>query len=310
VTGSGRPRRGAAIRHDPAAPLDPVVPPGPSPVDLHTHTTRSDGVLEPDVLVEAAAAAGIRSLAITDHDTLAGYRSIVERGAIPAGLTLLSGVEINAVVQDRADLWESELHILGFGMDAADEAFEAALSAQRGRRRERFGRTVTRLRELGLPIDHQLEAMPEDDDDALGRPTIARALIGAGFADSVEDAFQRLIGRGCPAYVPREGLDPAQAIAVIRSAGGLAALAHFREAIDRPEVVRELIAVGLAGLEVHYRSFDRPTTDAMAGVAARLRLLPTGGSDYHGDTGSYADAHARLWVPPDVATALSVALGG
>jgi hypothetical protein len=298
------------VRHDPAAPVDPVVPPGPSRVDLHAHTTRSDGVLEPDVLVEAAAAAGVRTLAITDHDTLAGYRSIVERGAIPAGLTLLSGVEINAVVKDRPDLWESELHILGFGMDPADEAFEAALSSQRGRRRERFARTVTRLRELGLPIDHELEAMPADDDDALGRPTIARALIGAGFADSVEDAFQRLIGRGCPAYVPREGLDPAQAIAVIRSAGGLAALAHFREAIDRPEVVRELIAVGLAGLEVHYRSFDRPTTEAMAGVAARLRLLPTGGSDYHGDTGSYADSHARLWVPPDVATALSAALGG
>ena len=284
------------------------MPPGPSLVDLHTHTTRSDGVLEPDVLVEAAAAAGVRTLAVTDHDTLAGYRSIVERGAIPAGLTLLSGVEINAVVQDRADLWESELHILGFGMDPADEAFEAALSAQRGRRRERFARTVTRLRELGLPIDRQLEAMPEDDDDALGRPTIARALIGAGFADSVEDAFQRLIGRGCPAYVPREGLDPAQAIAVIRSAGGLAALAHFREAIDRPEVVRELIAVGLAGLEVHYRSFDRPTTDAMAGVSARLRLLPTGGSDYHGDTGSYAESHGRLWVPATVGANLRARL--
>jgi hypothetical protein len=265
-------------------------------------------VLEPDVLVAAAAAAGVRTLAITDHDTLAGYRSIIARDGIPAGMTLLSGVEINAVVRDRPDLWESELHILGFGMDPADAAFEAALAAQRGRRRERFARTVTRLRELGLPIDRQLETLQEDDDDALGRPTIARALIAAGFATSVEDAFQRLIGRGCPAYVPRDGLDPAQAIAAIRAAGGIAALAHFREAIDRSGIVRDLMAAGLAGLEVHYRSFDRPTTEAMAGVAAHLGLLATGGSDYHGDTGSYGDSHRRLWVPPGVADALTAAI--
>jgi 3',5'-nucleoside bisphosphate phosphatase len=294
-------------RHDPATPSDPVVPPGPSPVDLHTHSTRSDGVLEPAVLLGAAAAAGVRVISLTDHDTLAGCRDLVSADAVPPGLQLIPGVEINAVV-DRQDLWESELHILGFGMDLDDDAFEAILRGQRARRRERFERTVVRLRELGLAIDEQLARLDLRSDDALGRPTIARALVTAGHATSVDDAFQRLVGRGGPAYVPRSGLGPTGAIDAIRAAGGIASLAHFREGATRRYLVVELIGAGLGGLEVYYRSFDRPTTEAMAGLAADLGLLATGGSDFHGDTGTYAESHARLWVPPEVGTALDDAL--
>ena len=236
TTGSaGRAR--PARRYDPVQPAHPVVPPAPSPVDLHTHSTRSDGVLAPAVLLRDAVSVGVRQLALTDHDTLAGYRDVVAAGAVPPGVELIAGIEINAVVSDRADLWESELHILGFGMDPADEPFEAILAAQRARRRERFDRTVRRLRELGFAVDAELDSLDLTDDDALGRPTIARALVRSGYALSVEDAFQRLIGRGCPAYVPREGLGPAGAIAAIRAAGGVAALAHFREAVDRHDVV-------------------------------------------------------------------------
>jgi predicted metal-dependent phosphoesterase TrpH len=300
----GPPRR----RHDPAAPPDPVIPPAPSPVDLHTHTSRSDGVLVPAELVTAAAACGVSTLAIADHDTLAGYREVVATGAVPAGLTLIPAVEINGLVDRDLGLWEGELHILGYGMDPEDDAFEAALAAQRGQRRIRFDRMVDRLRQLGLPIDAQVADIDRTRDDALGRPTIARALIAAGHADSVEDAFRRLVGQGCPAYVPRQGLGPAQAIAAIRASGGLAALAHFREAPDRPDVLRELMAAGLRGLEVHYRSFDRPTTEAVGAVARALGLLATGGSDYHGDTQAYAEAHAQLWVPPEAAVELAQAL--
>jgi len=299
------PNRPPARRHDPVEPPDPIVPAGPSPVDLHAHSTRSDGVLEPAVLLAAAAEVGVRTFALTDHDTLAGCRDVIASGSIPHGLELIPGVEINAVMPDRADLWESELHVLGFGMDLADEPFEAALVAQRGHRRERFERTVAILRGLGLGIDAQLARLDLRSDDALGRPTIARALIGAGHASSVEDAFRRLIGRGCPAYVPRAGLGPVEAIAAIRAAGGVAALAHFREAVERPEIVSELVEAGLEGLEVYYRSFDRPTTEAMRERAAELGLLATGGSDYHGDTGTYAEAHARLWVPTEAATAVA-----
>jgi 3',5'-nucleoside bisphosphate phosphatase len=297
-------------RHDPLAPIGEgrVIPPGPSTIDLHTHTTRSDGVVAPVTLVGQVAAAGVRMLALTDHDTLAGYREVVAAGAIPTGLTLVAGVEINAIVTKDLGLWEGELHILGFGMDPDDEAFEAALVAQRARRRERFERTVARLRELGLPIDGHVEGIGIDDNDALGRPTVARALIAAGHATSVEDAFKRLLSWGSPAYVPRTGMGPSMAISTIRAAGGLPVLAHFAEAPARIELVRELVEEGLAGLEVYYRTFDAASVAAVGVIADSLGLLKTGGSDYHGDLGSYAETYAGLWVPPEVGVRLEAAL--
>jgi predicted metal-dependent phosphoesterase TrpH len=274
---------------------------------LHAHSTRSDGVLAPAALVEAVAAAGVRVFSLTDHDTLAGYRDLAA-GELPAGLTLIPGVEINALVTRDLGLWEWELHILGFGMDPADETFEAVLTTQREARRVRFDRTVVQLREVGLPIDAQVDALQVGDDDALGRPTIARALIAAGFASSVEDAFSRIIGYGGPGYVRREGLGPEEAIDAIAAAGGIPVLAHFREAPHRVEVVRELVDAGLRGLEVYYRTFDQDTVEAVGAVATDLGLLATGGSDYHGDLGPYADAHAALWVPPVVGEELVAAL--
>jgi predicted metal-dependent phosphoesterase TrpH len=256
-------------------------------------------VLEPAALVRDVAAAGVRVFSLTDHDTLAGYRELAAT-ELPPGLTLIPGVEINALVTRDLGLWEGELHILGFGMDPGDEAFEAALAAQRWARRTRFDRTVQLLRELGLPIDAQVAALEVGADDALGRPTIARALIAAGFASSVEDAFSRIIGHGSPGYVRREGLGPEEAIAAIAAAGGIPVLAHFREAPARLAVMRELVEAGLRGLEVHYRTFDEGSVRLVGDVARRLGLIATGGSDYHGDLGTYAEAHASLWVPPQV----------
>lgn len=301
-----RPKR--ARRHDPAVADYGVIPPAPSTIDLHAHSTRSDGVLTPAALVRDVAAAGVRLFSLTDHDTLAGYRDLVAARVVPPDMTLIPGVEINALVTRDLGLWEGELHILGFGMDPDDAAFEAALARQRAARRSRFDRTVALLREIGMPIDAQVAGLDTADDDALGRPTIARALIAAGFATSVEDAFTRIIGHGMPGYVRREGLGPEEAIHAIRAAGGLPALAHFREAPTRSDVLRELVDVGLGGLEVYYRAFDQPTVDAMAAVARGLRLVMTGGSDYHGDLGPYADSHARLWVPPEVGDALGAAV--
>jgi predicted metal-dependent phosphoesterase TrpH len=280
---------------------------GASVVDLHTHTLRSDGVLTPVELVRAAAEAGITTLAITDHDTLAGIRDLVLGRAMPAPIELITGVEINALARG-IPLQDGELHILGFGMDLDDAAFEAKLSAQRAARRVRFERTVAKLREIGLAIDDQVAGLDPDDDDALGRPTIARALIAAGFATSVEDAFRRLIGWGGPAYVPREGLGPREAIEAIRAAGGLPVLAHFSEAPSQMPLLRELIGFGLGGLEVYYRTFQPETVTMVGAVASTLGLVATGGSDYHGDLMSYAEAHATLDVPASVAGALRAAL--
>lgn len=294
-------------RHE--LPGDPVIPPGPSTIDLHTHTARSDGILEPRELAAQAAAAGVRILAVTDHDTLAGVRELVAAQTVPAGLELVPGIELNAVVRDRPELRESEVHVLGLGVNLDDEALEATLARQRDARRIRYDRMVRRLAELGLPIDDALSALPEiGDDDALGRPRVARAMIAKGYVTSIEEAFQRYLSRGRPGYVPREGLGPVEAIRAIRAAGGVASLAHFSEAPQQGAVIKELQDAGLAGIEVYYRTFDAQTVAAMEAFAAARGLIATGGSDYHGDTEPYAATHAALWVPPTVEGPLRAAM--
>jgi predicted metal-dependent phosphoesterase TrpH len=258
-------------------------------------------------LVEAAAAAGIRHLSITDHDTLAGLPAANEAAA-RAGIELIAGLEINTIADDADGFHEGELHVLGYGIDPEHVGLRAALDIQRQQRRRRFWLIVERLNELDLSIDDVIHRIPLDDDDALGRPTIARALVAEGHAENVDDAFGRLLTRGRPAYVPRQGLGPRGAIEAITGAGGIAVLAHFAEAADRPNVVRELMQLGLRGLEVYYRPFAADTVDRLRDLAQELRLVPTGGSDYHGDRESYAEAHAALWVPPEVATSLRSAI--
>ena len=296
--------RAALSRHG-----SPAVPEYPSRVDLHTHSCRSDGVLEPRVLVEAAAAVGVRVLALADHDTLAGVRELCAPGAAPLPLDLVPAVEINSIASGIERLWEGELHILGLGVDPQDEAFEAALERQRSSRSIRFGLMVARLRELGMPVDEQAEALKTEPGSALGRPQIARMLVATGAAPSVDVAMRDLLARGKPAYIARQGLGPVEAIAAIRAATGLAVLAHFPDAPARRDLVTGLIAAGLGGLEVHYRRFDADTVTAMAALARTLRLVPTGGSDYHGDGETYAQAHAAISVPDEDATELFAALG-
>ena len=312
-TGSLRYRRDAGK----ATQGEPVVPPHPSRVDLHTHSRRSDGVLEPLELVTAAAAVGVQVLALSDHDTLAGVRELTASGRPPLPLELLPAVEINSVATGIARLWEGELHILGLGVDLHDEAFEATLERQRGFRVTRFHRIVDRLRQMGYPVDDQVNeylaasgaTVGASLGASLGRPQIARCLVAARYASSVDDAMQRLLGRGRPAYVPREGLGPTEAISAIRAAGGLPSLAHFADAHERRELIEELAAAGLGGLEVHYRHFDAATVADLGEVARELRLAQTGGSDYHGDAETYAEAHASLYVPNEDATNLFALLG-
>jgi predicted metal-dependent phosphoesterase TrpH len=147
-------------------------------------------------------------------------------------------------------------------------------------------------------------------DDALGRPTLARALVAAGHAENVDDAFQRVLGHGRPGYVPRTGLEPVAAIRAIRAAGGIASLAHFPEATTHVPLVRDLMAEGLDGLETHHRSFEAETREAMGGLARSLRLVETGGTDYHGDLGPYAETHALLVMPDELVERLAEAIAG
>jgi predicted metal-dependent phosphoesterase TrpH len=294
-----------------------ITPPEPAVIDLHTHSSRSDGVLEPAELLAAARASGIRVLAITDHDSLAAYRKLAAGNgngngnghSSRLGLDLVPAVEINSVLSGDDGLLEGELHVLGYGVDPADEAFEQLLADQRSQRRRRFDRVVERLRDLGLSVDAEIEQLTFHDEAALGRPTLARALVRAGHADSVDDAFRRILAGGRPGYVPREGVGPRAAIRAIRAGGGLPVLAHFADAPSRQGLLRGLMTIGLGGLEVYYRGFDAETVIALEATARTLRLLPTGGSDYHGDRESYAEAHAHLWVPREVGLELGTALG-
>jgi 3',5'-nucleoside bisphosphate phosphatase len=322
-TPRGSDRRSGDVLTAPADPAPPrftdraarrmtgpaVVPAYPSRVDLHTHSRRSDGVLEPGELVAAAAAVGVRTLALADHDSLAGVHELTAAGAAELPLDLVPAVEINSVAAGIGDLWEGELHILGLGVDPNDAAFEAALDRQRNLRAARFSLIVARLRELGLPVDREAAALRPEPGSSLGRPQIARLLVAAGHAPSVDAAMQQLLARGKPGYVARQGIGPHEAIAAIRSAGGLASLAHFADAPARQALVADLVAAGLGGIEVHYRHFDADTVAEMAALAAALHLVPTGGSDYHGDGETYAQAHATLFVPDEDAAGLFEALG-
>lgn len=273
-------------------------------VDLHSHTRRSDGVTEPLDLYAAAREYGMRLVAITDHDTLAGYRQLRDAGlgtaAGEAGPELLPGVEINTVSSsgwEGSEPGREELHVLGLGVDPDDDEFEAALQLQRERRRERIERLVARLRDLGMPVDAYLEQTLPGSVASAGRPHIGRAMVLAGYAASLDEAMTEWLAPGAPAWIPRQGMDVRQAIAAIRRAGGIPSLAHFPYAPTRLDLLRQLRDLGLGGLEVHYRAFPPDVVTAMAATAASLALVPTGGSDYHGDAMTYAEAQDRTRVP-------------
>jgi len=286
-------------------------------VDLHTHTARSDGVLEPLDLGEQMRAWGSTVVAITDHDTLAGARELLAAGdadAWAAGPRIIVGVEINTAPDDdvrtAAEATDDlgELHILGLGVDPDDPDYEAVLREQRSGRRTRLERILQRLDDLELPVREHLPQV-RGGIDALGRPHIARALVAAGHAESVNDAFRRYLEPGAPAYVRRSGIGPRAAIESIVAAGGIASLAHAPWAPDRRAVIDRLVDWGLGALEVHYRGWDEERVERMAAFADERGLLATGGSDYHGDDGDYATAQALTWVPPRVADRLLAALG-
>ncbi|MEP7378589.1 MAG: PHP domain-containing protein [Chloroflexota bacterium] len=286
-------------------------------VDLHSHSDRSDGVLPPAELYRQMTQVSLEIAALADHDTLAGYRLLrdqIATGALPVGPQLICATEINSVA-DRAlielgiELEEGELHILGYGVDADDGAFEAKLEGQRNARQTRLLLMIERLRELGVPIDDQI-APALASDEAVGRPHVARAMVAAGHVDTVQGAFDEWIDRNGPAYVPRQGMRSRDAIDAILAAGGIPVLAHYGAAPEQPTLIKLLMDWGVRGLEVYYRRFSVDTVSAMAGLATRLNLLATGGSDYHGDTMSYVESTKTTYVPREAGEQLLAALAG
>jgi 3',5'-nucleoside bisphosphate phosphatase len=249
-------------------------------IDLHTHTTASDGRCTPEELVSRAVAAGVRVLAVTDHDTLAGCGAAAAACA-RAKITFVPGIEVTAVV-DGADV-----HVLGYFVQTHSPAFMSFLAGQRERRVDRVRDMVRRLSENGIALDVDAILAPGLTDSArsVGRPWIARALVEAGHVPNIAEAFNRWLSRGRPAFVPREGASPAEVFDHIHAAGGIASLAH-PVLVKHDEWLPGFAQSGLDALEAYHSDHDELTTSHYVGIAKTLRLGVSGGSDYHAD-----DAH-------------------
>ena len=251
-------------------------------IDLHLHTTASDGTLTPSTLVARAAGAGLRIIAITDHDTLDGLEEA--RGAATThGIRLIDGVEITAVEDQR------DVHLLGYFVDPANGGLRDFLSTQRADRVRRVREMASRLATLGFPVDVEslIAGAALKPGRSVGRPQIAAALVAAGHARDWQDAFDRLIGTDGAAYVARRGARPEDAIGIVRRAGGLVSMAH--PAVTKLDhIIPRLASAGMAALEVRHSDHDAAAEQHYRALAAQHGLAVSGGSDYHGDGGHRA----------------------
>ena len=250
-------------------------------IDLHAHTTRSDGTDSPTQLVERAAALGVDVLGLTDHDTFDGWAEAV--AALPPGMTLVPGVEVSAVWHEPE--FRIGVHILGYLPDPTDPALSGALARLRDSRDRRARIMVDRLVEAGYPITWS-QVCEHAAHGAVGRPHIARALVDASVVDSVSSAFAELLNSASPYYVHKDDIPALEAVALIGAAGGVSALAHslarLRGAVIGDADIAELAAAGLAAVEVDHPDHSPEDRTRLAGVAAELGLIRLGSSDYHG----------------------------
>ncbi len=243
--------------------------------DFHLHSACSDGVRSPAWVMQTASANGVRALALTDHDTTEGWPE-ASAAAAGAGLRLIPGIELSV------DLDGMDAHLLGFGFDIGHAPLQAYLRDQRGGRVGRMRRIVRALAEHGVAIEAE-RVLEIAGEASVGRPHVARALVEAGYVASVADAFNQWLGDGKPAHIARDRLTPAEAIALLHEAGGLAFVAHPIFLGDEyGERVAALAAMGLDGLETYYKHYDEETVAAHESLSRKLGLGRSGGSDYHG----------------------------
>jgi predicted metal-dependent phosphoesterase TrpH len=243
-------------------------------VDLHSHSTASDGALAPAAVVEIAAQAGLVALALTDHDTLGGVAAAREAGE-RLGVRIVAGVELSLMDGDK------EVHMLGLHITRVD-ALQAELEAVRDSRKSRAEQIVAKLNALGVPIDVGA-VFAEAAGGAVGRPHIARALIAGGWVRDQREAFDRYLGAGRPANVEKQRITIADGIRLIHECGGLAVIAH-PGGDGRRERVEPLVALGLDGLEVRHPGHSSEDMLRIAALADHFGLVKSGGSDWHGAT--------------------------
>jgi len=264
-------------------------------VDLHIHTTASDGTLEPAQVVREASRAGLTAIAITDHDTMSGVAEAMLTGR-EEGLDVFPGVEISC------ELRHTDVHILGYFVLEGDDALSAALQQVRASRLDRVDKIVRRLQALGVSIATR-DVASVARGASVGRPHVAAALVACGAVATQKEAFRRYLRRGKPAYVDRHRVLPQEAIRLIHLSGGLPVLAHpGLGCSDR--TVRDMVRLGVEGLEAYHVDHTAGDTSRYLRMAEELGLLVTGGSDSHGPGGPSPVRVGQVHVPDECATHL------
>ena len=262
-------------------------------IDLHAHTTASDGRSTPRELVDRARAVGVTTLAVTDHDTMAAVPEAAALAAA-AGLGFVPGIEITSVSRGK------DAHVLGYFLSPEAPGLSELITDQRRRRVERAREIGQRLEQMGAPIDVDalLATAGERSGKAIARPQIAQALITAGHVATIAEAFDRFLGENCAAYVPHTGASPAEVVRLIAAGGGIASLAHPGH-LKQDDVIPELVEAGMAALEVYHSSHDETATAHYLQIARRHSLAVTGGSDYHGEGVRRAEFFGVVHLPED-----------
>jgi predicted metal-dependent phosphoesterase TrpH len=260
-------------------------------IDLHLHTTASDGRLTPSELVARAAAAGIQTISVTDHDTVAGIDEATAAGQ-EHGIRVVPGIEVTAVHEAR------DVHVLGYFLDHRHPDLLRFLEAQRMRRVSRARALASRLAALGVPIDADrlIAQAASRPGSSVGRPQLARALVEAGHVSSMQEAFDRFLAVGRPAFVPRTGCTPAEVVLEIRQAGGIASFAH-PGVTAKDALIAPLVEAGLEAIEACHSDHPTETEVRYRAMAASFGVGVSGGSDFHGEpveSGSGRDRRSTL----------------
>lgn len=272
-------------------------------VDLHVHSTASDGTVNPAELISLARAAGLSAIALTDHDTTAGVPEAAQ-AAERSGIELIPGIELSTTYGDK------EIHVVGLFIDPKNELLSAKTKEFRDCRDRRNEKMVAALQQEGFPITmEQLEQ--ENPDCVITRANIARFLFHHGYIKSVQEAFDKYIGDGCRCYVGRFKISPMEAAALIRQAGGVAILAHpllyHMSSARLQQLIDDLKAAGLDGIEAIYSTYTPGEERLMKELASKNGLLISGGSDFHGSNKPsirLGSGKGSLFVPYSVLSAL------
>ena len=245
-------------------------------IDLHTHSTASDGIYSPTELLQRAKDSGLRVLALTDHDSTGGLDEAAQ-AARKLDIDFIPGIEINT------DVSGGEVHVLGYFPEHQRPAFQAVLQVLRDARERRGQRMVELLNEHGINI--AWERVRQIAQGAVGRPHVAKALLEAGYVQTIGEAFDKYIGKGCYANVPRYKLTPEDAVGLITSANGLPVIAHPADLPGIDELrnwLPGLCEAGMVGLETYYGPYTPEQEQTLRALADEYGLIPTGGSDFHG----------------------------